>query len=404
VTTEGNSFTTRVRGIDGIWPAPPKVWSYSSLHEAEECPRRWMLLRAGYPGVWTRSGYPRRPILPALVGVAVHRVLELILLALHEGACESLETECAVEVLKELGGFSMLANRAIDELLVDLQGNPRVANRASRFRSDLSLRVPEIRRRVQGLISRTVLLPVRVDGSSGDQRPGRAPLAPGSHPEVELVSRELRFVGRADLVTIDQDTCTITDYKTGSSDARHTDQLRIYALLWGRDAELNPRRTPAGRLVVAYATHDEIIEGPSELSLSDLAQQLVSRTSEADGELNRRPPPAKPAPSTCQYCSVRQLCEEYWAALRGGGMGDTPGKPPDFLDCEAFVVRRNGPRSWLVDAGPHAERTLLRTVDEAAPFDRGDRLRLLDVVKGGDQGVDPPTLTITTASEVHVLA
>ena len=55
----------------------------------------------------------------------------------------------------------------------------------------------------------------------------RAPLGNGSFPEVELQAPKLRFADRADVISIDGDTVTITDYKTGEPDPQHADQLRI---------------------------------------------------------------------------------------------------------------------------------------------------------------------------------
>src|SRR2546426_514135 len=111
MTPGSDEFSTTVRGVRGVWPSLPKTWSYSSLAEAEECPRRWMLKRASYPNIWAGKGYPPRPNLPALVGDVVHRVLEMILLAMHSERCASLADPCAANVLRSLSGYSALIER-----------------------------------------------------------------------------------------------------------------------------------------------------------------------------------------------------------------------------------------------------------------------------------------------------
>ena len=83
MTEVSGVFKTHVRGVEGTWPGRPEFWSYSSLREAEECPRRWALTRATYRAVWDRPGYPPRPIMPAMVGDTVHRALDVILRTLH---------------------------------------------------------------------------------------------------------------------------------------------------------------------------------------------------------------------------------------------------------------------------------------------------------------------------------
>src|SRR5207247_1291621 len=82
-------LTSRLFGVHGSWPEPPEFWSYSSLYEAEVCPRRWSLKRASYEGIWSRSGYPPRPSMPAIVGDVVHRALDAILRALYDAGCAS---------------------------------------------------------------------------------------------------------------------------------------------------------------------------------------------------------------------------------------------------------------------------------------------------------------------------
>lgn len=399
----GERFTTLVRGVHGSWPQPPAVWSYSSLREAEECPRRWMLTRAEYPDIWASSGYPPRPILPALVGEAVHRILELVLLSLRDHGCEVLAAPCGVAVLKDLGGYTKLAERAVDELLTVLDSNPRAKDRLPEFRSALSARVPEMRRRVQGILARTSLRPSLVRRDASIEPGVRMPLGEGSHPEVELRAAELGFVGRVDLLTIHSGACTVTDYKTGAPDPHHADQLRTYALLWSRDRDLNPNEIPVQQLVVSYPTHEEPVDAPTERELAVLAQRLVDRTQGAVQELGVQPPPARPALEMCRRCSVRHLCEAYWS----GPAGVTPSRQPlnelSFIDCQLVVGRRNGPRSWIVTLEPSQQSGLLRTLTETPPFVPGDHVRLLDVAYVPDEESGRSILTVTGATEIHVL-
>jgi hypothetical protein len=399
--SNGDEFTTAVRGVAGMWPPPPAVWSYSSLRDAEECPRRWMLSRATYPSIWGRAGYPPRPMLPAVVGDAVHRVLELILRGLHDRGCQSLADPCAVEVLKELGGYSKLIEGVIDEQLRDLKDNPRIASPISGLRSALRMRVPDIRHRVQGVITRTTLKPIASADRAVLDTPQRRPLGDGSYPEVELRVPELRFGGRADLLTIDDGACTITDYKTGVPNAHHAEQVRTYALLWSRDGELNPNKLPVQQLVLAYGTHDERLDPPTEADLAALAEQLVNGTAEAESQLLLRPPPARPAPAMCRLCGVRQLCEDYWDALKHTA---TPlsGDETDWFDYEGTVTSKNGPRSWLVMADK-GSTLLLRTSSETTTFRPGDKIRLLNLLRGRDPDSPVPIGTLTQASEVFLL-
>lgn len=308
----------------------------------------------------------------------------------------------AVEVLRELGGYSKLIERAIEQQMEALEGNPRAAARIPTLRTSLLARVPDIRRRVQGIIARTELALSPTGETEPPEASRRVPLAPGSHPEVELRVAALRFAGRADLVTVTESGCTITDYKTGAADDHHAEQLNTYALLWSRDPELNPHRLPVTRLVVAYATHETVLDGPSNAELDSLAEQLQHRIADADQQLRSRPPPARPAEVLCRFCGVRHLCEDYWQVLRPG-RGLAASENVAFTDCEVLVQSRNGPRSWMVKLEPGEELALLRTSTESAGFRLGDRIRLLNLAVGRDDDSGTATLTQTQASEVFVL-
>src|SRR6202035_2642742 len=137
----------------------PKTWSYSSLREATECPRRWMLSRATYPEIWNRWGYPPRPTLPSLMGDVVHGILEVLLRSFHDHGCTSLADPATVKVLKDLGGYTKLVERRIEKELETLGGNPRVADRLGPLQTALRVKVPEIRQRVQAVIARTNFQP-----------------------------------------------------------------------------------------------------------------------------------------------------------------------------------------------------------------------------------------------------
>jgi hypothetical protein len=398
-----DAFETPLPDIEGTWPAPPRTWSYSSLTAATACPRRWMLGRASYPKIWDKFGYPPRPVVPALAGSAMHHVLETIVGALHSHGCTSVNAPETVAVLKELGGYSALLQRAVDRELGKLEENPRAAPVFDAVATVLRQRIPEMRQQVQAVIARTELNPAPT-GSGGAPPPeGRVPLAPGTHPEVELYVPALRFAGRADLLSLESDGCVLTDYKTGSPDPHHLEQLRIYALLWSRDEERNPTGVLADRLVIAYTTHDEVKAGPSEDDLDQLASTLATRVHDAETELSYRPPPAKPAPDMCRLCGVRHLCDDYWPSEAAAANSPAATAPGSFVDAEVSIVQRNGPRSWLVAFDRDDKTALLRTPGETTPFRPGDRVRILDVVHGQDDESETTILSMTQTSEAYVI-
>ena len=143
MTTPSRHFDTAIEGLSGLRPEVPALWSYSSLAMLEACPRRWMLERADYPGLWDRRGYPVVPIRAAVFGSVAHLIIERLSHAMEttDDAVAPLNT---VDVLRALGGWAQVAEAAVDEALADFDDNPRVSQAAlDRLRDDLVRRVPD---------------------------------------------------------------------------------------------------------------------------------------------------------------------------------------------------------------------------------------------------------------------
>jgi CRISPR/Cas system-associated exonuclease Cas4 (RecB family) len=383
--------------------------SYSSLRELEECPRRWALRRATYPEIWDRPGYPDLPSLPSLIGDVVHLSLEKTLRALVVRGCDSPRSACAVAVLRELGGYSAIVESAIQSKLEGLESNPRVRDRLPLYRSALSLKSPELRRRVQEVVTRSALSPRASAEQTGDGRGTRALLL-GSFTELEVRAETLRWVGRVDLLSLTPTTCEIIDYKTGSEHEDHATQLRTYALLWLRDTVLNPFARVATRLVIAYPTHDVVVDVPTSEEVARLDTDLRSRTEAARQATQERPPQARPAADICSACSVRQVCVEYWRYLSSrDDLAPSVFEQPTFGDVEVIVNSRQGPKSWKVSvtrgvSTPESVGGRLRTQDESAALSPGSCVRLLGVLIAWDEESELVLLTMTPSTEVFQLA
>lgn len=396
MTNASDGFTIGVRGSDGYWPSLPVTWSYSSLREVSECPRRWMLSRANYPDLWSGWGYPPRPPLAALLGDIVHAVLELLVHRIRDAGCTSLADPGVVVVLKELGGYTRLVEDGLERRLDELAANPRMAGGIDPLRRALRSKIPEMRQRVQALVARRAL-PFGPSADNGTSATSSTALPPGVYPEVELRAPALRLAGRVDLLVVDDVGCEITDYKTGAPDDRHGDQLHLYSLIWSRDTEHNPRSLPARRLTLSYPAHELDIAPLDEKSLDALARATTEAMKVAESALGERPPPAHPHPEICGFCGVRQLCDDYWM-----GLADGSGAEGEWFDFEGTVVKRNGSRSWVL-ASTAEPILLLRTPSETVPFGVGDRLRLLGLRREDDDEVALPVAVLTRASEVFWL-
>lgn len=381
---------------------PPALWSYSSLKAVVACPRRFVLERANYPGLWARAGYPSLPSVPALFGIVVHGALEVVVRALADAGVDSPQTEAATGVLRGLGGLTAVVERETSNQLTPLDGNIRLSqDRQRRIARDLEARIPDARARVQTYLCRTKFVPgpprVAPANSAVHQPKRRLPLKDGSHAEAELRDSDLRLHGRIHLLSIDGAHVDIVDYKTGVEAESHVDQLRLYTLLWTRDAELNPRGLGVSSITAAYLDHVVTPPVPTTEDLNAFVEQLQVMISEADREVSGSSPTAKPSDETCRFCIVRQLCSDYWSTVAPSLESVDVG---DFFDLEGVIGEQNGPRSWWLLSETGNPELLLRSSAPNPPFGVGDRVRILGLRRDADPEVPWPIGSLVISSEV----
>jgi hypothetical protein len=389
------------------WPAAPAEMSVSTHAEIEECPRRWALAAAEYPDLWDGRGYPPRLQVAALAGSVVHIALEIITKQLTRAGAPSQDHPLATQVLKELGGYTNIVQDCVERILKRFADNPRAVPLLEYAQRTLRGQVPMLRTRVQAMLAR-LRLPASAQAAAtasaptAPQPPQRLPLTNGTYPEVELRARSIGWKGKADLLVLADDTCEITDFKTGAADESHKFQVRVYAVLWRLDVELNPAGRPVDRLVLVYDSQDVDIPPPSAQEIDALGKDLLARRRAAEAALAARPPAARPSAETCRYCSVRHLCDAYWA-----GAAQAVSDDGRFGDAELKIVRQRGATSWdaiVVRARdvPAKSPALLR-LQQPIEFKPSTRVRVIDgaFARDPEDAAAPVIVTLGAFSEVY---
>lgn len=346
------------------WPDAPAEMTVTTLSGIESCPRRWALGAAHYPELWSGRGYPPRVQLGALSGTVVHLALEVITRALVKARCQSLHDPTALQVMKDLGGYTQVVNDCINRTLELLATSPRAQRVLEYATRSLRAQVPQLRTRTQAMLCRLRLHPTQVPDSRRAASKTLGPLSMGAFPELTLRAKHIGWKGKADLLVLSEHACEIFDFKTGAPDEYHEFQIRVYALLWSRDAELNPDRRCADRLVLAYGHGDVEVVPPREADLDELERHLIARSAAALAALAQEPPDAKPDPQECPYCDVRHMCTEYWSGKTQHLMGPVLGDR-HLADATLSITGRHGPSSWdaLIASSAiakHGQRVLLR--------------------------------------------
>jgi CRISPR/Cas system-associated exonuclease Cas4 (RecB family) len=229
-----------------------------------------------------------------------------------------------------------------------------------------------------------------VAGSDPEAKSVRFPARVGDHPEQELVAKDLRLTGRLDLLQVTSDGALITDFKTGVENEAHHDQLRLYALLWHLDSEVNPDGIPVTSLVAAYPSHELAVAVPDVDELTAIAETTKSRIAMADSVVASKHPEAVVG-EQCGLCSVRVLCEAYWERI----VPDLAEVPDgSLLDLEVSVLREHGVKSWVVRDSGSGREVLVRTHAPSITLPLGKVVRVL----GARRTVDPDEEGVLIAS------
>ncbi len=389
------------------WPNPPAEMSVSTHADIDQCPRRWALGAAEYPDIWSGRGYPPKLQAAALAGSVVHLALELITKQLTGAGVPSLNDPSATQVLRELGGYTRVVEDCVERILKRFSDNPRAIPLMEHAQRTLRGQVPTLRARVQSMLARLRLPkwvpPVPIASTVKAAGPlSRSPLVKGTYPELEVRARSIGWKGKVDLLVLDNNTCEVTDFKTGAVDEAHKFQVRVYAALWRLDDELNPLGRMVDRLILAYEIQDVEVPPPGQQEIEVLGRDLLARRKASEVALAARPPVARPDAETCRYCGVRQLCDAYWA-----GTTQVLTEDGRFGDIELKIVGRHGATSWdaLVMRARNlpAKMPALLRLQRPEDFELGMEVRILDAALARDpeDAAAPAIVTLSAWSEAY---
>ena len=340
--------------------------------------------------------------------------------------------------------------------------NPRVVSGGQELEAEIRRNLPSLRQRVKQLLGNVDLNRYSLNASSAPARSVaaskgasgiRTPLstresaaAPnttlrpsglgyGLHSEVSLFDADLDWVGKADLIRLARDECSIFDFKSGAEKEDHCKQMLTYALLWTRDQRVNPKRVRVTNLSVVYSDKTVTFDPPDSGRIDQLANELAQRSDAAKRAVSQTPPPAQPSREACEWCDVRQLCGVYWdpstrVAINamdettnhrtpsGRGSWNTADAAFALADLELAIVARQGEWSWharILQTGaltneinPGVE-VLLR----ARPGDHffgtllspGKRVRVIgaQVVEASEESANRPVAVLGRGTEAFLL-
>jgi CRISPR/Cas system-associated exonuclease Cas4 (RecB family) len=315
-----------------------------------------------------------------------------------------------------MGGYSAVVAEEIEGVLKEkVAANPRMKEQAADLESDLWESAGTLRAKVQRHITRLDKVPTPAGEVSRDRDEAEAkkpdtvrrrPLPKGIHAEQWVQAQSIGWGGYIDLLSLDNDHCEISDIKTGKRKESHTDQVRLYALFWWLDNELNPEERVADTLRLRYPSETIEVPAPDEAELERIRQQVKKRGDKVRALIDESPPPARPERERCRWCEVRHLCEEYWSDETQAQLADEGS--PDFADAELRLNHSVRPGMWyaqILNDGHwrQGEDAIFEARKGTDRFQNLDEIRILgaQVLEGPER--DRVGLRETRRSEVFLL-
>ena len=339
-----------------------------------------------------------------LAGQVSHLALERIAQALHAERCTDPQDLRVGRALRAVGGITGVLESCGDQIVTRHRDDPRTSPYLDELRAELWRQLPTLRALVQGSLQ-------RIFGTSASPPEGttsvptRSALPPGFHPEVLLSPPAMQWVGYADAIKLGPEQCEIIDFKTGSEDPSHHEQVRIYALLWARDSVVNPHARLATHLTLVYPGMLRAVDVPDAAALDLLESDLAARAEGVLRELATTPPPAFVSAETCRFCDVKHLCADYWEDSSRPLLA--AGDPGTQRAVEIQILQQKAVRSWRVAVVhdpwiPQGTEALLVGIAHPA-FLPSARLRLIDCRVADQAGDDPLLIQRVPTTEIFVL-
>lgn len=329
-------------------PSAPTQWSFSSLQEWRRCPRRWWLLRAGYPGIQGR--YPQPVHAATIAGRLVHDALE----SFANHVATELAGGTTFDVARCSFPVRAFMKRRLRELVAEeIKPNPRADSANILAKLSLDECVNDFRSAVRGIMTpsapRHSIRPERglVNVTAGESSLGGA--------EISLSIEDPPLTGRLDWTR----SGVVCDFKTGEPDPAHAEQLRMYALLiWAALGVL-----PEGLEIYYIRSGERVpVPVPSEVELNEFRDALRHEVIEASNAIRSGAVAANPNVDGCRWCPVRQHCDAFWHSPLTNDMRwptcankvDDAIEPVLFADVEL--------KEFVSDTNVHGYHGIARTV------------------------------------------
>ena len=283
-------------------PQPPPHWSYTSLKQFSDCPRKWCLANSNFDEL-NGGKIPNVPNPSQITGRIVHGMLDS-LERFREMFCADGDSLCTAELDELLSKFGV--RKRARELLVNEKAglNKNLRCKPDKILGQISLDdcVAQFKRVV---VNRYPHGPCKtVSRKASVKTSGRTAMR-SVGAEIELSHNDPPLIGYVDYVGDGK----IVEVKTGKFAEEHLAQAKFYALLYKYQFGAPPSLVSVEYASASEQSFTQQID-PEELVALD--REVRETIQNAHNQIEDHEFKAIPSAENCRHCHVRFACEDYW--------------------------------------------------------------------------------------------
>jgi len=307
------------------WPIVSEPLSFSTLMSLRTCPRRWAYSRARFePGGHfdDKGRIQERASWSAIRGRAVHKTLERLLDIHQQNGGPAAGSWALLQFWKRhlpQGGVPAVVAAALDEELALIERSSRNRTIMQWLKQCAARNIGDLVAAANSKLNLALKAVSSPRGLASKPLATRRELREGSHAEAVVEaelggsSRLRLWRGTIDVASIAANRIVLVDYKGGDEDPSHREQLELYALLYAKDALVNPAGRRAAELMLAYDRGRTIVwPAPDATQLALIENRTSDEIEHLIKLAESSPPAAQPSIDACGFCSARALCSAYW--------------------------------------------------------------------------------------------
>ncbi len=288
-------------------------FSPSGYLKFKDCPKKWYLENLEYDK-FENNKYPSIIFLQSLIGTSIHKTIEKLIYIMKDYECNKINDQNWQKVKDKIITLKELFKNVVQDQISKCLDNPRNKRTKEDYEIYIDNNIQNIMFKVKKMVSKINLTNSKINLNKRTNNLDFE-LINANLTEFKIESNELNLFGFIDFLKIKDEVVEIYDFKTGLEKEKDQEQILLYSLIWKFDEVHNSRSRNASKLTLIYNNTDTNITPLNDLELQSKANSLKNEIKNLKNDIKNDTFEARPKFDNCNFCSVKQLCNDYWNYL-----------------------------------------------------------------------------------------